>query len=473
MDHWSIKYSLNRRGQLKLSHYDNFSHWALVVKYLTAFGQFPHSNQNIVTFTSYPLGSSVFSYFWLGHDFFHEGLLLVSYWFLLILSLLPLIQLVNEKSSLLIARSLLMLVAAMIAWVKFVPINSVLVDDLISVYAVGIIAGQVYLRSDIKRLALFTAIAAGALSLMKNSALFFVGISYLHFLVLSFHHLKAYPMSRKKSGVAFLISLFTFLPFAGWQIYLSRAFAQSQSSKHAIDFNDYKVIASDKTVQDITQIREAFVRYILNGNHLVMRGIYLIILAFFFLYLFYLWKKMGRWWIREVFFLSLFSTVSYVISVYYMYIFSMPTHEAVRLAAIHRYMETLYIFLLVYLAMVLLLLFNKVNHKESNIERFIVASLVCLSVGLFTVKFQEVYRSSRDPYQNPSQEIKMLVEQVNEPIEVLHIISSDEYRVKSGYLEYAGIFYTMTSQVDVIYEEGILHSGIFEETVGEYRLYLP
>lgn len=460
-------------SQLKLSHYDNFSHWALVVKYLTTFGQFPSATQNIVTFTSYPLGSSVFSYFWLGNGFFHEGILLVSHWLLLMLSFLPLSQLVNTNRALPLAHSLLLTIGAVIAWVKFVPMNSVLVDDLISVYAVGAIAGQVYLRSDVKRLALFTAITAGALSLMKNSALFFVGIIYLHFLVLFFHCLKNYPSRRKEGRVAFLVSLFTFLPFTGWQVHLNKTFTTSESSKHAIDFNAYKEIVGGKTAQEIAQIRESFLRHVLDINRPIMRGIYVILLIFFLLYLFYLWKKMGHWWIREVFFLSLFSTISYIVSVYYMYIFSMPTHEAIRLAAFYRYMETLYIFLLVYLTMIVLLLLNKISSKSSNIRRFVTISLICASIGLFTVKYQEVYRMSKDPYQNPSQKIKALVDQVGEPIEVLHIISSDETRVKSGYLEYAGIFYAMTSQVDAVYEEGVHESYIFEERVGEYSLYLP
>lgn len=44
----------------QLEHYDNFSHWALIVKFLFTEGHLPTNVDSIISYTSYPMGSSLF-----------------------------------------------------------------------------------------------------------------------------------------------------------------------------------------------------------------------------------------------------------------------------------------------------------------------------------------------------------------------------------------------------------------------------
>ena len=44
-------------------HYDNFSHWGLVVKYMLASDHIPDAAAKIIDFKTYPLGSSSFIYY--------------------------------------------------------------------------------------------------------------------------------------------------------------------------------------------------------------------------------------------------------------------------------------------------------------------------------------------------------------------------------------------------------------------------
>ena len=48
---------------LKLVHYDNFSHWALIVKYLLSADQLPSVDTELIPFRDYPPGSSLFIYY--------------------------------------------------------------------------------------------------------------------------------------------------------------------------------------------------------------------------------------------------------------------------------------------------------------------------------------------------------------------------------------------------------------------------
>ena len=46
--------------ETRFVHYDNFSHWAVVVKYMLATNRIPDAASAIIDFKSYPLGSSSF-----------------------------------------------------------------------------------------------------------------------------------------------------------------------------------------------------------------------------------------------------------------------------------------------------------------------------------------------------------------------------------------------------------------------------
>ena len=46
-------------------HYDNFSHWALIVKSMSLTNSFPSFKTDVIMFTSYPPGSAVFIYYFI------------------------------------------------------------------------------------------------------------------------------------------------------------------------------------------------------------------------------------------------------------------------------------------------------------------------------------------------------------------------------------------------------------------------
>ena len=61
-----------------LIHYDNFSHWALIVKYLLSIGKYPGVSDALISFKDYPPGTAVWIYYvcrFLGHG---EGVMLTA-----------------------------------------------------------------------------------------------------------------------------------------------------------------------------------------------------------------------------------------------------------------------------------------------------------------------------------------------------------------------------------------------------------
>lgn len=71
--------------QNELTHYDNFSHWAIVLKQLLSTNAFPTPDSSLIDFKNYPLGTSSFIYYvcrFMGHSqsvmLLAQGLLIFS-----------------------------------------------------------------------------------------------------------------------------------------------------------------------------------------------------------------------------------------------------------------------------------------------------------------------------------------------------------------------------------------------------------
>lgn len=54
---------INILMKIHMTHYDNYSHWALIVKFLFTEDRLPTANDTIIAYTSYPMGSSLLVYF--------------------------------------------------------------------------------------------------------------------------------------------------------------------------------------------------------------------------------------------------------------------------------------------------------------------------------------------------------------------------------------------------------------------------
>lgn len=59
-----ITYSINNIFlHIYLNHYDNYSHWATIIKFLYPEEWLPDVHDTLISYTSYPMGSSLLVYF--------------------------------------------------------------------------------------------------------------------------------------------------------------------------------------------------------------------------------------------------------------------------------------------------------------------------------------------------------------------------------------------------------------------------
>ena len=125
---------------LKLLHYDNFSHWAVIVKYLLSSGRFPAIDTDIVVFLDYPPGSSVFIYYvclFLGRS---QGMMLLAQNSMIFACFLAVFGIVEERRRFLL-YSFLGMGCAMLSYLNLtIRVNNLLVDFLLPLLAMASIA---------------------------------------------------------------------------------------------------------------------------------------------------------------------------------------------------------------------------------------------------------------------------------------------------------------------------------------------
>ena len=126
--------------RLKLTHYDNFSHWALIVKYLLLVEELPGAESTMIPFRDYPPGVSLIIYYicrYAGHS---QGMMLLAQNSVLFACFFALAGIVEEKRRFLL-YSLLGAGCAMLFYLNLtIRINNLLVDFLLPLLALASMA---------------------------------------------------------------------------------------------------------------------------------------------------------------------------------------------------------------------------------------------------------------------------------------------------------------------------------------------
>ena len=83
----------------RLLHYDNFSHWALIVKYLLTQQALPDVNSTIIGFSSYPIGTSLWCYYFVNFVGFNDGVMIFAQFCLLMACLYAMVAVIKDKNN--------------------------------------------------------------------------------------------------------------------------------------------------------------------------------------------------------------------------------------------------------------------------------------------------------------------------------------------------------------------------------------
>ena len=362
-------------SQLHLLHYDNFSHWALIIKNMFLNNQLPNFETSVIEFKDYQPGSACFIYFFGFLTGKKEISMIVAQNYLLIAFYFSILIFTNEikNRKVKVFSKILVVVLYLFILLKNITFNDLLVDSLITVIFVYLCCIVYYYRNDLKKLFYCLLPTSIYLFLVKNIGIVLLGYISLMLLFLGFRN------KEKIKGIIYCIlnivvpTLFFFI----WSKHVSYVFGKyGLYSKHSLSASNivYELRAKgwDRIYQFCSLYFNHFIDILNNipNKFIIVINIILIIMLLFY--------KKSRKFILKFLIVEDFIYFSYYFILGVMYLFSMPWSEASYLAGFDRYMLTiiLSLIMLTFLCFCIVLNEDRVHCKISLllIILFIVSS---------------------------------------------------------------------------------------------------
>ncbi len=334
-----LYFLLLMKGQV-FNSYDNFSHWALIVKQMLMTDRFPTFQDPIILFQAYPVGSSAFVYYVSkiistvseGCQMFAQTLLTLS-------MILPLFSCVRRKKA---EGTLLILGASLFLLSSNTVPSELLVDALLPLTGgFGFLLLERELEGE-KQTVWLSVLPAMAVIAIKNSGIFFWALMAARLGYHWFQNRKTAGREAVRSWAALIAAPLAFLLL--WSRHVAYVFSSASSTPHSMSPSAYLANIQMKLADgSIAQIVQAFLQKLLEGHKLL----YLLAVILLAAIAAHIKKLPGRSFVRPaVFILAAF--VLYQTGNLCMYLFSMPEGEALVMAGYDRYYGSIVLFCYLY-----------------------------------------------------------------------------------------------------------------------------
>lgn len=333
------------RGKV-VGHFDNFTHWALIVRHLLKWDALPGVQDTMITYSNYPLGSSLWIYlFSTCTGLESEDMWLWAQGIYMVLCLQTLFVCVEGRRSAVVmaAAALLTAVYANFALSYNVTVYNLLVDAMLPLcgLALSLAAGWEYLHVHDGRLALRTDAVPCPWHLIPLMGMAVqIKVSGLVFLLLPLGLMLLSALRSKSRPVMIKAALATAAPLAlllVWNIRHALVFAGTDAGRHAISL----ATMQEKSLQELGTIVLGVLRAMLADRDMLFL---LVPVLTAFLAMFTAQGHAVQVCIRTLM-ISAAVYAAYVVGIACLYIFSMPLQEALTLAGITRYRRTMLIWL--------------------------------------------------------------------------------------------------------------------------------
>ncbi|MCG7378098.1 hypothetical protein MH215_13935 [Paenibacillus sp. ACRSA] len=321
--------------QNELTHYDNFSHWAIVLKQMLSTNAFPTPDSDLIDFKNYPLGTSSFIYYvcrFMGHA---QSTMLLAQALLIFSCFYAMFGVVSEKKRFLLYAFLGFGLSTLSFFNLTIRITNLLVDFMLPIYALAILAAIYQYRHDLKRACIIVLPLAGVLTVIKSTGIIFAAIGLI-FLVYTW--LRNKQRSNWKIGLGVLGTIGgALLPYFGWSWRMATVFQGIDNKFEGAG----SALKAGKTAEQKWEILTLFLKSSIDITTRPVIGIVLfqlVAIAASIVAYVVLKKKWNLW--------KVLIALNVVLLLYYagilaLYLFSMPVDEAVRLAGFERYASSI------------------------------------------------------------------------------------------------------------------------------------
>lgn len=368
-------------------HYDNFSHWATIVKEMFYFNSLP-DQRSIITFRNYPPGAAVFIYYIckiIGYSESHSIMaqsLIISSCFA---TLFCRAKIKNIFYCFYIASISIISICILSYDDTTLNIYNLLVDGLLGYLTVSSIISVNYYKEDIKKLFFTVTPILCILVLIKDSGKVFIG------LIISYIIFELFKKIRGKNlyFILGIVGIPLFLDFL-WKIYVKIAYPSFSysSNKFSISYSSLSNSITRKSPEFINGLPLKLLKEVFNFNYLntkifiIVNIISICIIIFFFI----IHSNVKN--ISKFFVITNLMTMVYIFTLYILYAMIMNEFEARDLAAFDRYYSSIIIVTTSIQLLSIADMFFKYNKYFANIVGFMfVALIIYLEKGNVTKLF--------------------------------------------------------------------------------------
>jgi len=322
----------------RLIHYDNFSHWAIVIKQMLNTNAFPDAASALVDFKNYPLGSSSFIYFICRFAGTSQGIMLAAQGLLIFACFYAMFGVITEKKRFLLFAFLAAGCSLLSIFNITIRITNLLVDFLLPIYTLVLFVMIYKYQREIEKACISIIPVAGLLMIIKNTGTIFAGIG---FLFLNYVWIKYRNKFFWKNGLIVVLSMgAAFLPYLLWNNHMAVKF-QGVENKFEVSADSIRSVSGGKSPEEIHQILKLFVKSVFDITSRPAMGILGFHVAAIIASVFaaILLKKSWNLW-KALIALDVV-LIGYYLGILGLYIFSMPLDEAIRLAGFERYASSI------------------------------------------------------------------------------------------------------------------------------------
>lgn len=368
--------------------FDNFTHWAVVVKNMLAADRFPTFAQSAVGFMDYPLGSSTIIYYFCRMTSTGEGIQMLAQGFVMLCMILPVFAF-SGKNSFFCCVFALLLTNILLCY--NIPITELLVDTLLplTVASTFLLIGWLYReKSDLQNPGRIWMILPMLLFTMnvKSSGILFVSIALL-ILLLRCRKEKQSVKPILKVTLVLLVSFFL------WKRHCDYVFWNASQGQHAISLEYFQMRLSEKSPENLLEIFKRVCLYVITRKEVLWLLGGMACLA-----LLTVWLK--RDWKDKFAQLAKFSLLLYAVyslSLAGMYMFSMGVQSALDMESIDRYIRTIDIALYLLMCAYMFALFSQLEGIRIRSGAGLLALAALVAFWGVAENFQLVTQTRNNP----------------------------------------------------------------------------
>ena len=326
---------------LEMLHYDNFSHWVVIVKYLLSADRLPDADTVLVDFRNYPPGSSLFIYYICRFAGRSRGMMLLAQNSMIFACFYAVFGIIKEHRRFLL-YSFLGAGCALLSYLNLtIRINNLLVDFLLPLLAMASAAVSYRYGEEKGKLCILQILLLGFTVTVKSTGIYFAGAAAIYAMremlragVSGCADGREYPEGRTGCGrrrvkavfLSMILLCGAILPSLAWTYHVQK------------DLGGYEMNNGDPVKEAAYgRVTEEFFKAAFDPSGRALRILVLctFLAAGAVVYAGVRLKK--RWSLARILPAVIILTILYYAGMLYMYLHSMSAEEALRMAGFERY----------------------------------------------------------------------------------------------------------------------------------------